>query len=242
MKKLLLLGFIMLMAFVSQAKTITGKVVDETNTPLLGVTIFNNTSKKSTSTGFDGLYSIEAKRNEILTFHVTNYQPIHIKVGKSVLNISMKPEIQQSFISCYRVMPKIESHGTITDTIQKNKKSIAEILKTQIPHGYVTNRDTIRTKTKDIPFKERLYLINGQATKLQDSGILDTQELERIQFVKEKIEPLFIINGKLATVKEFRAINPRNLESLTIIRPAGELILHNNRNLDRIIVIETIDK
>ena len=78
--KLISSAIAMLVCFVTMAqqRTITGIVSDETKQPLPGVTIFNQTSKANALTNFDGQYSIQAQKGDVLVFISNEAENQHI--------------------------------------------------------------------------------------------------------------------------------------------------------------------
>tara|TARA_R110000868_G_scaffold98706_2_gene271785 strand:+ start:75260 stop:78496 length:3237 start_codon:yes stop_codon:yes gene_type:complete len=69
-------------------ETITGKVVDENNIPLIGVTIIEKGTTNGTTTDFDGNYSISVNSSSsILVFSSIGYTIYEVSTnGKSVIN------------------------------------------------------------------------------------------------------------------------------------------------------------
>ncbi|MDR5591020.1 vWA domain-containing protein [Christiangramia sp. SM2212] len=76
-----------------QAKTITGKVIDTDNLSLPGVNVIIKGTSTGTTTDFDGKYSIEAKKGDILVFSFVGMKTKEVKVGeKTVLNVTMETD------------------------------------------------------------------------------------------------------------------------------------------------------
>ncbi|HZL77043.1 MAG TPA: von Willebrand factor type A domain-containing protein [Bacteroidales bacterium] len=78
----------------SEARTITGKVSDETGNPLVGVSVSIKGTTTGTITDVKGSYQISVADNDkILIFsfagYITAEEPIS---GKNVINVGMKPE------------------------------------------------------------------------------------------------------------------------------------------------------
>ncbi len=87
---IIVLGVIMI-AF-TQSRIITGKVLDSSGKPLAGVSVFVNSSNRSTFTDSNGNYRISVDPGDkVLVFSMVGYSTIKEKIGeRTVINITMK--------------------------------------------------------------------------------------------------------------------------------------------------------
>jgi|GEM_PF-6679565 len=85
----------------------------------------------------------------------------------------------------------------------------------------------------------REYLIDGKLITLASSSILKHDQKNKIKHLKDVQEPQFIINGRIATIDQFRNLNPENVVSIMILKEARDRILRCGRGIDGIIVIST---
>lgn len=76
---------------IQMQKVITGTVLDETNQPLPGVGIKNQTSGKTTVTNETGKFTIEANSNDVILITSIGYNSERIKIGEqTTLSITMR--------------------------------------------------------------------------------------------------------------------------------------------------------
>ena len=81
MRKLLLVGLMLLTSITTFAQ-ISGKVLDiETNDPLPGATIIVQGTADGTVTGFDGTFSIDVEEGTILIVSYLGYETAEISAG-----------------------------------------------------------------------------------------------------------------------------------------------------------------
>jgi hypothetical protein len=83
--------FIFLMSSISvfaQKSIITGKVVDVSNEPLIGVNVLVKGTTNGTVTDIDGKYSISAPSGSTLSFTYVGFTPQLIKVTQNVINVT----------------------------------------------------------------------------------------------------------------------------------------------------------
>jgi len=76
-----------------QAKTVTGIVMDDQYLPLPGVNVLIKGTTTGVQTNFDGKYSIDTKKGDVLVFSYVGYLTTEIKVGdKDVVNVSLQSD------------------------------------------------------------------------------------------------------------------------------------------------------
>lgn len=220
MKKLLLLGLVLLLACVSHAKTITGKVTDSSGDPILGATVIVKGTSNNTSTDFDGNYSIEAEQEDILIFSFAGYTPVQTKVRQqSVINITLQESLDAVVVVGYRT---------------KTQKQVSVAAST-ITTSNIQNR----------PNSSVIQRLQGQAAGLQiqnlngQPGSNTTIHLRGLSSINGNTEPLIIIDGVPVDEDSFRAINPRDISSQTVLKDAAGTAIYGNRGANGVILITT---
>jgi hypothetical protein len=92
MKKLV---FLFLMAMLttlmarSQVRSVSGKVVDQTNNPVSGATITVKGTQNATAASAEGVFTIQAKAGDVLVVTAINFDPTEIKVGSSTAPLNV---------------------------------------------------------------------------------------------------------------------------------------------------------
>ncbi|WP_438962447.1 carboxypeptidase-like regulatory domain-containing protein [Nonlabens sp.] len=99
-----ILFFFLLTGLLSTAQKervqIKGTINSELNSPLLGVTVFNNNSLEGTVTNDDGAFYIDAMVNDELSFKAVQFESFSIKITDVVLqekniNLTLKADVKQ---------------------------------------------------------------------------------------------------------------------------------------------------
>ncbi len=122
--RFLLLSLFVFTAISLQAAAIKGKVVDDTNEPLIGATISIASEGISVSTDFDGNYEIPGLKNGHYTievsyvFYATEVKEIDLS-GMAVVDFAMKPESQTLNEVVVTGHARRDSEGTLVD-LQRN--------------------------------------------------------------------------------------------------------------------------
>ena len=107
----------------AQVKKISGKVSDDNNNPLAGVSVIVKGKTEGTQTDANGAYSIDAAPNQVLDFSSVGYNPQSIKVGSSsTINLSMNAanaKLDEVVVVGYGTQKRSSLSGAVS-TMDKN--------------------------------------------------------------------------------------------------------------------------
>src|SRR5690606_22406821 len=97
---------------------ITGKVTDDKNEPLIGVTVRVKGSNSGVTTDGNGAFSIQVpEANAIITFSYLGYQPLELRVnGRNVLDVVMRPSenaLTEVVVVGYGTQKKVNLTGSV---------------------------------------------------------------------------------------------------------------------------------
>ena len=201
--------------------TVTGKVVDPTNEPLIGVTVMIDGQQSGGAvTDFDGNYSIKADKNATLKFSYIGYSDQKIAVaGKNVINITMKEDaevLQEVVVVGFGTTKKESLTGAVSVVDSKafeNKGSLSspmEALQGEVP-------GVIITRSSSAPGEE------GWSMKLRGS------------VSKNSGGPLVIIDG---VAGDINSINSNDIESMNFLKD-GSAAIYGSRAADGVVIITT---
>ena len=77
-----------MLAFAANIK-VTGRVIDNSGEPLIGVSILVKGTSTGTLTNLDGEFSIDVAEGDVLKFSYVGYQPQEVTVTSSSLSINI---------------------------------------------------------------------------------------------------------------------------------------------------------
>jgi TonB-dependent starch-binding outer membrane protein SusC len=206
--------------FAQQA--ITGKVVDkENNSPLPGVNIVVKGTSNGTITDAEGDYSITVKTTDILIFSFLGYTPEEQSVGsQTTINVSLAPDVQllsEIVVTGYQTLEKTQLTGAVStaNVEELNKESVpslATALQGRLPGIQVSGDGTP----------------GGGNTNISLRGFSSTGENR----------PLFVIDG-VPTMDGVNMINPKDIESIQVLKDAASASIYGARANNGVIVITT---
>ena len=206
----------------AQTRQISGKVTDEGGAPIPGVSVIVKGTTTGTVTGTDGNFSLTAPENEVLAFSFIGMKPVEVEVtANNVYNITMQYDV----IGVDEVM--VVAYGTSTrSSFTGSAKQIgAEELE--------------KTKTIDLAksMEGKIAGVQVVTTSGQPGNAAEIR-IRGIGSLNASQQPLYVLdgvpyNGNIAT------LDPRDIESFTVLKDASAAALYGSRASNGVIVITT---
>lgn len=242
--RLLILLAVSVVQFSHAQKKIMGVVKDQTG-PIPGATISIKGQSSTTISDFDGNYTIEAKESDILIFSYLSMKTIEKKVGsESIINIVMEEDLESLDEVVITAMGQSKRKRAVGYSIAEFKGE--EISKTQAVNpvtalqGKVAGLDIAQPTT---PGGTQNVIIRGASSF-------------------NNIQPLYIVDGIVITNSQDRAgdtdgtggdslnsqadygsginaINPDDIENLTVLKGAAATAIYGSRAANGVILITT---
>jgi len=221
-----------------QAITINGLVTDQSGIPLPGVSILLKGSSTGVSTDFDGKYSIDASKGDILEFSYIGFLKTDITVGdSSTINVILKAELMnldEVIITATGARKKVEMGNSIA------KLDVAD-------------------DVKDRPISNVFDVLQGQAAGVQigsSGGAVGMGSRIRIRGSNSASlsnEPVIYLDGVLINNQSnsisfetggqapsrLDDINPEDIETIEIIKGPSAATLYGSIAANGVIVITT---
>ena len=198
---------------------VTGKVISEEGTPLVGVSVTVGGAKTGTSTGPDGTYTINAPENGTLNFSYVGYK-------SQVVNVS--------------------SRTTIDITMQKEVSTLNDIV--VIGYGTQKKRDLTGSiavvKGEDIakqPSTNPVASLQGRVAGLTvvNSGQAGSSPTVRIRGVNStnNSDPLYVVDGILQTNIDY--LNSADIQSIEVLKDPSSESIYGLQGGNGVIIITT---
>ncbi|MFK8281143.1 SusC/RagA family TonB-linked outer membrane protein [Capnocytophaga cynodegmi] len=198
---------------------VTGKVTDESNSPLPGASVLVKGTTHGVSSDFDGNYAIEAKQGDVLEISFIGFQTQTKKVtgsGKQTINVVLKEDAQQ--LSDVIVV----GYGTST------KKSL------------VSSVSSVKTEElKEIPVTNITQGLAGRSPGLIVKGSAGLDNRSSIT-IRGGGEPLVVIDGVIRDYNDFANILPEDIASISILKDASATAVYGARAANGILQITTV--
>lgn len=217
-KSIIVLLFTMLSGMAYAQTTVTGKVTDENSQPLPGVSVKIKGAAGGAMTDVSGKFSIAASTNAVLEFSYVGYLKQEITLsGQNTVNISLKPDS--------KLMDEVVVVGYVT----KNKSQI------------VSSVSTVSAKQLlDVTSNTTASLLQGKASGVSVStasgqpGATPSIRIRGTGTITAGAEPLTVVDGIIGGTA-----NPRDIESITVLKDAAATGLYGSRAANGVLVITT---
>lgn len=217
----------------AQTKTVTGRVVDGSNTqPLHGVTVKLKNSTQSSLTNADGVFTINVPvQGAVLEFSYIGYEngemnvPASGEIYYAMTKIDVK--LDEVVVIGYGTQAKRDITGSVA-TVDMDKivdlpvSSIAEALKGQIPGLNVSGGSQRPGDNATLSIRQQFGWSKDGSSTLPLIVIDDVIQLDP--------------NTGLPTMDQFNALDPGEVENITVLRDASAAIYGSRASQGAIIV------
>ena len=206
----------------AQNRQVSGTVTGADGTPVAGATVMVDGTQVGTTTGADGKFIISAPTNGTLAVSFIGYQSQKVPVaGKTVLNVTLAEDthnIDDVIVVAYGTAKKESFTGSAAVIKSENleKRVVANVSKAL--EGQVAGVQT--TSGTGQPGSSASIAIRGFGS------------------INASANPLYVVDG-VAYSGQINAINPEDIESITVLKDASAGALYGARGANGVIVINT---
>lgn len=214
--------FFSVQAYAQDSKTISGKVVDETNQPMPGVTIRVKGSKVGTSTNLDGLYNIQAINTDVITFNMLGVLSKEVTVGSQItINVTLMPDqksLNDVVIIGYGTANKKDLTGAVTSIKAEEFNQGVMVNPAQLLQGKVAGLNVTRSGD---PNAKPATILRGPSTLREGAAQ----------------EPFYVIDGVPGASIDLLA--PSDIENIDILKDASSTAIYGSRAANGVIIVTT---
>ncbi|MGM9737648.1 MAG: SusC/RagA family TonB-linked outer membrane protein [Candidatus Cryptobacteroides sp.] len=225
MKKICLLFTAILMLGVSsafaQSFMVTGKVTDASSgegIPFASVVVKG--SNVGVNTDENGAYSIKASEKDVLVFSFVGYNAYEVSVnGRAKINVSLESEsLDEVVMVAYGSAKKSSFTGSAASVKSESlsKRTVANV--TKAIEGLVPG--VTATAGSGQPG-------SGSSIQIRGYGSINASS-----------SPLYVVDG-IPYDGSISAINPSDIESLTVLKDAAAAALYGSRGANGVVMIQT---
>lgn len=245
----LILFLLLTSNFITAQVKISGTVTDEKGLSIPGANISVAGSKATTSTDFDGKYSIDVPPNSTLVFSFIGFNSQKIAAdGKSTINVVMKSiveDLKDVVVIGYGTQKRKDVNSAISTINTKDIENLKVVSFDQMMQGkaagVVVNSNSgepgsnvsvrIRGVSSLTGTNEPLYVIDGvpisgDARNSSTSGR------------NAQGDSNFSNNGNI-TQSPLALINPSDIESIDILKDASATAIYGSRGANGVVIVTT---
>jgi iron complex outermembrane receptor protein len=202
--------------------SIQGKVTDNNNVALAGVTVTEKGSQTGTATNADGNFTITvSNQKSVLIFSYVGYVAQEIAVGnKTVFDLQLAPiggQLNEVVVTGYGTQRRKEVTSAITTVSAKqfNKGNISDVA--QLLQGKVAGLSISRPGGNP----------NGSFTI----------RLRGLSTLGANTSPLIVIDGQIGV--DINTVDPNDIQSIDVLKDAASAAIYGTRGSSGVIIITT---
>ncbi|WP_055413487.1 SusC/RagA family TonB-linked outer membrane protein [Nonlabens sp. YIK11] len=201
-------------------KTISGKVFDNTNTPILGATVFIQSKNTGAQTDFDGEFNLQAEEGDVISVSYLGYVTQEFIVDdRNDYSIVLETDVN----SLEEIV--IVGYG-------KQKKAILTSSVSRV-EGEEVAKEPVLNVTQALQGKAAGVNIIASDAPGQASTII----IRGLGTVQGGRDPLYVVDGILTD--NINNINSSDIESVNILKDAASLAIYGNRGANGVVIVTT---
>ncbi|MDJ1495317.1 TonB-dependent receptor [Cytophagaceae bacterium DM2B3-1] len=204
------------------AHVVSGKVTDENNAGIPGVSVSVKGTTVGTSTDKDGNYTLSAPDGSgTLVFSFIGYATEEIAIGnRTSVNITLVPDIKalnEVVVVGYGTQKKIDVTGAVANV------SGEELLKAPVNNAL----QGLQGKVAGV----NIFLNSGSPTGSPRVVIRGAGS------INSTLSPLYVVDG--VVMEDIRFLNPNDIESIDVLKDASSAAIYGARGANGVILVTT---
>ncbi len=207
------------MIFAQQEVTVTGKVVDEDNFPLAGVSVIQVGTLNGVITDSEGVYSITTPDGSSLEFSFIGYLTRTLKVTSKTMNVDMVPEtksLDESVVIGYGAQKRSSITGAISSVTSEDFTNRTATTLQAAMQGKTSGVQIIQTS--GAPGKTPVVRVRGYSSNAGS-------------------DPLFVVDGVRLT--DIDNLDPNDIESMEVLKDAASAAIYGAEAGNGVVLITT---
>lgn len=199
---------------------VKGKVLDEKGEPIIGATVTEEGTSNGTITDYDGMFTLEASKDGILTISYIGYKSQQVSIaGKDMVAVTLKEDMEQLdevVVVGYGSQKKVNLTGAVSTV---NVKMLENR----------TGSDPYNMLTGQIP---GVTIVQNSGQPGADMGNLRVRGIGTLG----NADAMVIIDGVESSVNN---VNPNDIATISVLKDAAASSIYGVRAANGVILITT---
>ena len=188
----------------AQTVKVNGRVTDDLNEPMIGVSIVEKGTANGCITDIDGNYTLNVKQGATLVYSYIGYVALERKAVAGVMNIILKEDAQaldEVVVVGYGVQKKSSVTGAISQVKSEDIQNRSITRAEEALQGKTAGVQLVSTTSQ--PGSSPTIRIRG----FSSNGTSD---------------PLYVVDGLI--VNDLSSIDPNNIKSMEVLKDAPSMV------------------
>ena len=212
-----------LLSYAQDTYTLTGTVSDASNIPIPGATIVVANTTRGAATDFDGNFSIQVAKGDVLKISYLGYKPQSITIAnQQSLNIVMQEDTNQLdevVIVGYGSRKKVHLTGAVSQVVNEDL-------------------DQIAVARVDDALVGQIAGVNISATE-GEAGSAPTIRIRGVGSLNGDSAPLVVVDGLPVDSDFLGNLDMNEVQSFDVLKDAASSAIYGSRGANGVILITT---
>ena len=200
-----------------QTDAVAGTVTDETGEPLIGVSVVVKGTTMGVITDFDGKFSLNAKKGDVLEVSYVGYTTQAVKItGNTPLKIVLREDTQ--------ALEEVVVVGYSSSTKRDLIASVSTVKAEQISNVPVTNM------TQGLAGRSPGLIVQASGGGINSKPTVS---------IRGGGDPIYVIDGIIRSADDFANLSPNDVDAMSILKDASATAVYGSRATNGIIQVTT---
>ena len=198
--------------------TVTGKVIDELNSPMVGVSVIEKGTQNGVMTDATGKYTISAQAGAVLEFAYLGYVTVEKNAVAGTLNVNMEPDnelLEETVVVGYGVQKKSSLTGSVSQVKSEDMAGRTITTASQALQGKTSGVQVLSSSAK--PGSSPSILVRGIGSNGNTS-------------------PLVVVDGRIGSLS---GIDPNDIESMEVLKDGASAAIYGAEAGNGVILVTT---
>ena len=219
---------------------VKGKIVDENNLPIPGVTILETNTKSTAITNFDGEFELAVTEGKTIEVSYLGYKTKTLAVQNALMNIQLEPntsELNEVLVVGYGKQSKRDVTGAVTQLSEANFKQGVNISVDNLIQGKVAGVRVVNSSGE--PGAGVNVTIRGVGSIR--SGSTPLFVVDGLPLSNDDVSPsgTNVGFGSSAAKNPLNFLNTSDIESITILKDASAAAIYGARGSNGVVLVTT---
>ncbi|SHI95260.1 TonB-linked outer membrane protein, SusC/RagA family [Arenibacter nanhaiticus] len=201
---------------------VSGTVTDMEGNPLPGVSIIVVGTTKGVQSDFDGNYSIEVSRNDVIAFSYLGMKTQSFKIGDSnTINVILEDDVS--------TLEEVVLVGYGTSKVAKVSGAVSTVSTKNLENRVIRN---VGEALQGTAANLNVTIADGRATSVPNINIRGFESINGGS-------PLIIIDGVSSTAANLARLNPADIEAISVLKDASTAAIYGARASFGVLMVKT---
>lgn len=219
---------------------VKGKIVDENNVPMPGVTILEATTKNAAVSNFDGEFELSVEEGKTLEVAYLGYKTKTVTAQKGFMTIQLEPntsELSEVLVVGYGKQSKKDVTGAVTQLEAANFKQGVNVSVDNLIQGKVAGVRVVNTSGE--PGAGVNVTIRGVGSIR--SGSTPLFVVDGMPLTNDDVSPSGsnVGFGNSSAKNPLNFLNTSDIESITVLKDASAAAIYGARGSNGVVLVTT---